>query len=78
MPITKVGDEGLEDLSRFASLTYLDLAVNNITDAGLAKLYGLSKLRRLELTRTQATEKGIAQLRKALPKCEILTNSTDP
>jgi Leucine-rich repeat (LRR) protein len=69
---TKVTDAGLKHLAGLKQLRELDLSDTQVTDAGLKHLAGLKQLKELSLGRTQVTSKGKANLKKALPKLEII------
>jgi internalin A len=43
-----------------------------VTDTSLKELKELKQLTLLNLKRTQVTDAGVAELKKALPKCQIL------
>ena len=70
---TKVTDAGLKELASLKQLTYLYLDGTKVTDAGLKDLEGLKNLSELYLNRTQVTVVGLWDLRKALPKCTIVS-----
>jgi hypothetical protein len=72
---TSTTDAGLKHLSALKVLQLLDLTGNPVTDAGLEHLAGLQKLFKLDLTNTKVTKAGVQQLKKTLPKCEILIES---
>ena len=73
---TRVTDAGMEFLKTNTSLVTLDLTDTHITDAGLEHLKGLTNLKILSLVRTQTTAEGRTLLRKALPNCEIWSETT--
>ena len=66
-------DAGLKELADLKNLTTLNLAGTQVTDAGLKELTGLKNLSELDLSGVaKVTRDGVAELRKALPKCEII------
>ncbi|MGO8691915.1 MAG: hypothetical protein ACLQLG_20025 [Thermoguttaceae bacterium] len=69
---TGVTDTGLKCLKGLTRLQTLLLGGTNVTDAGLEYLKGLTKLEMLDLSRTQVTDAGVRDLRKALPKTQII------
>lgn len=69
---TLITDDGLLHLKQLTNLKVLDISQTRITDAGLEHLTGLPDLRRLDLSGTQVTDAGVGELKKALPRCEIL------
>jgi hypothetical protein len=44
-----------------------------VGDGGLKHLHGLTGLQELDLTGIEVTPEGLADLRRALPKCQIVT-----
>jgi serine/threonine protein kinase len=75
---TKVGDAGLAYLASLSKLGKLSLIGLAVSDAGLPYLQGLSALQELDLTKTKVTAKGVADLRKALPRCQVLSKPDLP
>ena len=69
---TKVTDAGLKQLKGLANLEYLNLYGTAITDAGLAELAGIKNLKTVYLWQTKVTEQGITNLKKAMPKLEVV------
>ncbi|MBI1914345.1 MAG: hypothetical protein HYS12_06350 [Planctomycetes bacterium] len=66
-------DLGIKPLGELKRLQKLSLAGSGVSDEGLASLSGLDKLQELDLTGTRVTAEGIAALKKALPKCKVLS-----
>jgi hypothetical protein len=69
---TQVTDSGLIQLHEMTSLQYLALTRTYVTDAGLEHLKGLSALERLIVQETQVTDDGIADLKRELPRLDVL------
>ncbi len=69
---TRVTDDGLGSLAGLANLRDLTLSGPHITDHGLARLTGLRNLRHLYLSQTGVSPAGVAELKKALPKVEVI------
>lgn len=69
---TNVTDAGLKYLKGLANLEYLNLYGTAITDAGLTELANLKNLKTVYLWQTKVTEPGLSNLRKAMPKLEIV------
>jgi hypothetical protein len=67
-----VTDAGLKHLAGLKRLQHLSLYKSEVTDAGLKHLAGLKQLKTFNLSKTKVTAKGIADLKKALPKLEII------
>ena len=68
-------DAGLKEVVKLQSLETLWLFDAQTTDAGLKDVAKLQKLSSLNLTQlTQVTAAGVAELKKALPKCEIISD----
>ncbi len=69
---TRVTDAGLVSLKGLANLHDLTLSGSHITDRGLVQLTGLKNLRHLYLSQTGSSKTGVQDLKKALPKLEII------
>jgi serine/threonine protein kinase len=74
---TRVGDAGLKSIGELPNLAVLDLAGTRVSDAGLPYLYRMSNLRELNLSQTNVTGRGSAALRKALPRCDNITENIE-
>lgn len=74
---TKITDAGLEQLLRLPKLEILHLGGTEITDKGIPHLQKLKRLEQLTLFKSKCTLNGIADLRRALPKCRILSTRPD-
>jgi hypothetical protein len=70
----QISDDGLKYIQTLPHLETLDLDNVDITDAGLVYLEGLSELKWLIITQTQVTKQGVEKLRRALPKCKIVSS----
>jgi len=73
---TKITDAGLKEVAKLQKLTHLFLYDTKITDAGLKDVAKLQNLTVLRLYNTKVTRAGVAELKKALPKCNIVSNPT--
>jgi hypothetical protein len=72
----KIGDDGLKALAGLTALQNLNLAETQVTDAGLDQLKGLKNLKTLDLSAdSDVTPSGVAKLQKALPHCQIKSDS---
>jgi hypothetical protein len=69
---TRVDDEGLASLHRLRDLEKLGLGGDGITDRGLEALKGLSRLRELHLVGTRVTDAGVEEVRRSLPKLQVI------
>jgi mono/diheme cytochrome c family protein/uncharacterized membrane protein len=69
---SNISDEQLNALSQLPKLNYLNLYNTQITDAGLLALQNCSNLQKIFLSQTNVSSEGIAQLKKALPKLEVI------
>ena len=69
---TKVTDAGLKSLKGLANLEYLNLYGTAITDAGLTELAGLKNLKTVYLWQTKVTQQGLDNLKKAMPKLDVI------
>ena len=65
--------EGELTKADFEKVTRLYLQSTKITNVGLKEVAKLQKLKKLYLHDTQITKAGVAELKKALPKCSILS-----
>jgi hypothetical protein len=68
----RITDKGLFSLAKLKSLQTLALSGRAITDKGLVNLKGLRDLKHLTLTDTSVTADGVKELKKALPKVQIV------
>ena len=69
---TKVSDAGVAELVACRSLRQVSLYGTPVTDACLAHLQRLTKLEKLNLCRSHLTAEAVAELRRGLPRCEIV------
>mgnify|MGYP000042987970 CR=1 FL=1 len=69
---THVTDKGLVHLKALKGLTTLVLIGTRVTDEGLVHLKTLKNLTTLTLMGTQVTDAGVKDLKKALPKSNII------
>ena len=76
---TQISDTGLKEVAKMKQLEWLGLnQCGKITDAGLKEVAKLKQLTFLGLpVNAKITKKSWAELRQALPKCEILSNTTN-
>jgi mono/diheme cytochrome c family protein/uncharacterized membrane protein len=74
---TNVTDAGLKNLKGLANLEYLNLYGTPITDAGLTELENLKNLKTVYLWQTKVTEQGIANLKKAMPKLDVISGISE-
>ena len=72
---TSVSDAGLPHLKTLTNLKELDLSWTQVSDAGVDHLKAMTNLTSLSLGNTKMTPAGVEALRKALPKCEIITDA---
>lgn len=68
----KVTNKGVAYLVGLKNLETLEIGYNKITDAGLKPLGQMKNLKRLDLKGNPVTSAGIEDLKRALPKTEIL------
>jgi hypothetical protein len=73
-----VADVGLGHLKDLTDLRVLNLYLTEVTDAGLVQLEKLVTLETVELRETHVTAAGAKRLQKALPKCEVIWEPSDP
>ncbi len=71
----KITNDGLVHLQGMKKLEGVALNDTAITDAGLVHLAKCTQLKRVSLVGTKVTAQGLASLRKALPGCEIVSQS---
>ena len=71
---TRVGDDGLAFIAELGQLERLKINETPISDRGLLKLKGLKSLTYLEIHQTAVTDDAIEELRRALPKLEVVTH----
>ncbi len=69
---TAIDDDGLRHLAALKRLKYLNLFGTKVTDAGLKHLTGLTSLRELYVWQTQVSRAGADELRKSLPKVDVI------
>jgi hypothetical protein len=69
---TRITDEGLFTLRKLTNLQTLALSGRQITDQGLLNLKGLRDLKHVTLKDTSVTPAGVDELKKALPKVQII------
>jgi hypothetical protein len=67
-----IDDASLAYLKDLRALKSLNLESTKVSDAGLIHLKGLTKLTKLNLQQTKVTAQGVQELKKALPKIEIV------
>lgn len=70
---TPVTDAAIDTLVKLPKLESVNLYGTAVTDAGAAKLTALPNLKHLYLWQTKVTPAAIEELKKKLPKCEIVT-----
>ena len=70
---TQITDAGLKDIAKLKQLSSLSLFATQITDEGLKDVAKLQQLKSIDLFGNKVTKAGMAQLKKALPKCEIIS-----
>ena len=78
LPETAITDAGLESLENCSKLKILFLHETGISDAGLVHLEGLANLTYVSVEATSVTGEGVKRLKKALPGCEIISDSPPP
>jgi hypothetical protein len=69
---THITDEGIFALRKLTNLQSLALSGRQITDQGILNLKGLRDLKHLTLQDTSVTAAGVDELKKALPKVQII------
>ncbi len=68
--VTDAGSQHLKGLTKFQ---VLQLTNTQVTNAGWEHLKGLTNLHLLMLCFTRVTDAGVNELKKALPKCQVLS-----
>jgi len=72
-----ITDEGLEQIGKFASLTYLNIGNNRrLTGVGLRHVTGLTRLQNLELGYTNVTDEGLAHAAELTGLTRLSLHST--
>ena len=69
----KETDEGLKELCALKNLTSINLVGTDVTDGGLKHLAGMKNLTFVYLDPRKVSKDAVEQLRKALPKCYIVS-----
>jgi hypothetical protein len=59
---TKVTDKGMQSLTNFPNLRFLDLSDTAVTSVGTKELMNLEKLESLNLAQTRVTQNAVAEL----------------
>lgn len=72
LPNVSLTDDSLVHLEGLTQLQFLDLSGKGITDNGLKHLLSLKKLEFLTLKNTSVTLEGVNELKKQMPKINIL------
>ena len=65
-------DAGLAHLTHLKNLRSLRLQDADVTDAGLVQLDHLPNLRHVGLLHCRVTAKGISELKRTIPRCEVV------
>ena len=73
MKDTQITDAGLKEVAKLQQLSWLNLYKTKVSDAGLKEVAKMKQLKVLGLVDNKITKAGVAQLKKALPKCIILS-----
>ena len=71
-----ITDAGLAHLKRLKALRQLRLSHTEVSNVGLGHLRGLSALEVIDLRGTKVTEAGVTELKRALPRAEILSEAS--
>ena len=71
---TQLSDEGLAYFKDCKNMSQLYLNGTKVTDAGLVHTKGWMKLSRLDLQKTKVTAAKFEELKKAFPKCTIVSD----
>lgn len=70
---TKISDKGLQSIANAVLLERLWLDQTSITDRSVPLLSTFTKLSELHIVGTKITPAGLAKLKRAMPKCEIVS-----
>ncbi len=70
---TAISDSGVARLQRLTSLSSLSLASTGVSDQGVEALMKCKQLQQLDLSDTQVSDAAVTRLRRALPKCVIVS-----
>jgi hypothetical protein len=71
MTYTKIGDEGLREVSQLPKLQKLYLTGAPISDEGVALLASMPSVSELFIRWTKITNDGADRLRASLPNCRV-------
>lgn len=71
---TGITDKGLESIAKAKKLERLWLNETAITDRSIPLLVTFSKLEELHIVNSKITPAGLKRLKRALPKCEVVTS----
>lgn len=69
---TEISDEGLAELKGLSTIQSINLKFTKITDKGISHLHELRSLLNLSLGGTQVSAAAIDELKKSLPKCQVI------
>ena len=72
--LLNIDDGGLKHTASLSQLEELDIRSTAVTDSGLEIIEGFKQLRQLDVTDTGITKAGVETLRRALPRCRILSD----
>jgi len=72
LEVCHVTDKGLANLNNLKQIEWLDVHETKISDRGIETLKTLPRLRYVHLSDTLVTAEGVDDLRRELPKCEIV------
>lgn len=72
LEVCHVTDKGLANLKHLQQIEWLDVHKTRISDRGIETLKQLPRLRYVHLSETLVTAEGVDDLRRELPRCEIV------
>lgn len=70
---TQISVASATELSKFSNLTFLHVGRTSLDDSSVEELAKLTNLEKIHVTRTKITVEGADALRKALPKCQVVS-----